>query len=518
MTERQGPGKVLFLVSLFGVFSVIVAAPLVAAFWPEDSSVWRALPDLLSSWPAWRLMGGSLIMALGAALGATLLGAPAGHALRYLSPRTRRVFLALLLLPIAAPSYVMAVAWIELAGHGGLLRQWIEIPLYNRAGAAFVLSCVYFPIPLLATLAAAQRIVPALEEAACLHAGAMRTFFRITVPLAAPGTAAGATCVLLLSLLSFSIPSLYQVPVYTSEIYERFSATHDAAGAAAAGGWLLAWIALGGWLIKQRFQTYWSHLRHAPVFAGPKTASASIARWSSAYCLVLFTITAALPLLAILCRTLPLASCAAAWNTARGEIACSLVVSLLTASAGVVLAFLLGRMRSRLLLLVSAAAFCVSGPVLGVGLIRFWNHEGIRATVYDGIAILVIAGVARFLVFPQIGIRSVFQQIPPCIEEAAAVHGVGSWRRTIHVVLPLMAPALALWWSLLFILAWGELDTAVLVAPPGWTPVSVRLFSLMHYGPSSMVAALSLVSTLVAITGAGGGFAAYHLLRRRIHG
>lgn len=518
MTEWKGPGKVLFSVCLFGVFSVIAGAPLVAAFWPEESSGWRALPELLCSRAAWRLMGGSLIMALGAALGATLLGAPAGHALRYVSPRTRRIFLALLLLPIAAPSYVMAVAWIELAGHGGLLRQWIEVPLYNRVGAAFVLSCIYFPIPLLATLAAAQRIVPALEEAARLHAGAIRTFIRVTVPLAAPGTATGAACVLLLSLLSFSIPSLYQVPVYTSEIYERFSATHDAAGAAAAGGWLLACMALGGWLVKKRFQTYWSHLRHAPVFAGPQTSSSKMARWSSAYCLVLFTITAALPLLAILLRALPLASCAAAWNTARGEIACSLVVSLLTATAGVILAFFLSRVRSGLLPWVSAAAFCVSGPVLGVGLIRFWNHEGIRATVYDGMAILVIAAVARYLVFPHAGIRSVFQQIPPCIEEAAAVHGIGTWRRTFHVVLPLMAPALALWWGLLFILAWGELDTAVLVAPPGWTPVSVRLFSLMHYGPNSMVAALSLVSTLFAIAGAGGGFAAYRLLRRRIHG
>jgi iron(III) transport system permease protein len=86
------------------------------------------------------------------------------------------------------------------------------------------------------------------------------------------------------------------------------------------------------------------------------------------------------------------------------------------------------------------------------------------------------------------------------------------------VVLPLLAPTLVLWWSLLFILAWGELDASVLVAPPGWTPVSVRLFSLMHYGPSSMVAALSLVSTLFALGGAGGGFLAYRLLRRQVYG
>jgi len=500
------------------VFSIIIAAPLIAAFWPEEGSAWRAVPDLLWNTATWRLMGGSLILAAGAALGATLLGAPAGHALRYLSPRARRVFLAMLLAPVAAPPYVMAVAWIELAGHGGLLQRWIEIPLYNRAGAAFVLSCVYFPIPMLATLAATQRIVPSLEEAARLHAGAAWAFFRVTVPLAAPGTAAGAACVLLLSLLSFSIPSLYQVPVYTSEIYERFSATHDSAGAAAAGGWLLACVALGAWLVKLRFQAYWDHLRHAPVFAGPQSASAGMVRWCMAYCLFLFVAAAALPLLAIVCRALPLASCVAAWNTARGEIACSLAVSLLTASAGVCLAFFLSRLRSGLLPLASAAAFCVSGPVLGVGLIRFWNHEGIRATVYDGLAILVVAEVARHLVFPHLGLRSAFRQLPPRIEEAAAVHGVRAWRRTFHLVLPLMAPSLALWWSLLFILAWGELDTAVLVAPPGWPPVSVRLFSLMHYGPSSMVAALSLVSTLFALAGAGGGFAAGHMLRRRIYG
>ena len=518
MTETRGFGAVFFPLGVLATFSIIVIAPLAAACWPEEGSLWNALPTLIGSGSTWKLMGSSLIIATGASLGATLLGAPAGHALRYVSPRVRGILLAGLFIPMAAPAHVMAVAWIELVGHGGLLASWIEIPFYNRAGVIFVLSSVYFPIPLFATLAASRRIPPALEEAARLHTGWIRAFLGVTVPLAATSTLAGGICVLLLTLLSFSIPSLFQVPVYTSDIYERFSATHDAAGAAAAGLCLLAFVSLIATIAVRRLHRHMGQLQHTPACMEPRQASRGAICLASTYCLALWAFTTMLPLLAVAVRALPPAACVAAWRTARGEIMCSLAVSVSVATGGIVLAFLLARIRGGMLPLLSAAAFCVSGPVLGVGLIRFWNHDGLRGMVYDGLAILVVAGMARHLVFPHLGLSIASSQLPACLEEAAAVHGVSKWRRTLCVVLPLLAPTLVLWWSLLFMLAWGELDASVLVAPPGWTPVSVRLFSLMHYGPSSMVAALSLVSTLFALGGAGGGFLAYRLLRRQVYG
>jgi preprotein translocase subunit SecD len=39
-------------------------------------------------------------------------------------------------------------------------------------------------------------------------------------------------------------------------------------------------------------------------------------------------------------------------------------------------------------------------------------------------------------------------------------------------------------------------ETTVLVAPPGWVPVSLRIFTLMHYGPAAAVSALALLQAL----------------------
>lgn len=51
----------------------------------------------------------------------------------------------------------------------------------------------------------------------------------------------------------------------------------------------------------------------------------------------------------------------------------------------------------------------------------------------------------------------------------------------------------------LFLLIMGELECIVLVAPPGWVPVSLRIFTLMHYGPTAMVSALALLQGLASL-------------------
>ena len=45
---------------------------------------------------------------------------------------------------------------------------------------------------------------------------------------------------------------------------------------------------------------------------------------------------------------------------------------------------------------------------------------------------------------------------------------------------------------LAFIFSFNELTMMVLVSPPGVSTLPVRLFSTVHYGPDSLLAALSL--------------------------
>ena len=500
------------------LFFTVTAAPLAAAFWPE-TGLRESLRAIAGDRAAWRLLGRSAAIAAGTALGASLLGIPAGYLSRYLSPRFRAGGLMLLSLPLILPRYVFALAWIEILGAGGLFGRWISFPLYTPWGVIFVLSTALYPIPMWATAALIERIPRGIEEAARLYGGGRRALMHILLPLAAPGIALGAGAVFLLALLSFAIPSLYQVSVYPVEVYERFSTFHDTASALAAGLPLLGFGVLFHilWRHASRRWTSWSRPKNAvPLFL----ASPRGIRMAWGYAAALGAATLLLPLYALIRQAWPPGALWQAWRTAQDEILTSLFLATTAATAGTGLALCLtapAARRKELLPLVSAAAFLVSGPVFGVGLIRLWNHHGFPGWVYDSVFILLLACLGRYLVFAHYGLGLAVRQCDPRLEEAAAVHGAGGLRRFWAIRLPILAPALALWWGVLFILAWGELDTVVLVAPPGWTPLPVRIFSLLHYGPSQTVAALCLASALSVAGPALAGLWVWRWSRKRAH-
>ena len=70
---------------------------------------------------------------------------------------------------------------------------------------------------------------------------------------------------------------------------------------------------------------------------------------------------------------------------------------------------------------------------------------------------------------------------------AAALSGASWYRQALGIYLPLCLPWLAGIWGLSFLLAFGEVDATLLVMPPGVTTLPVRIFGLMHYGPSELV-------------------------------
>jgi iron(III) transport system permease protein len=84
--------------------------------------------------------------------------------------------------------------------------------------------------------------------------------------------------------------------------------------------------------------------------------------------------------------------------------------------------------------------------------------------------------------------------------DAASLDGAGMWRKVAHVHLPLHWRSVVVAWLVAFVLAAGELSATVLVAPPGVTPLAVRIFNLVHYGVDDQLAGLVLfVWTIVLV-------------------
>jgi putrescine transport system permease protein len=158
------------------------------------------------------------------------------------------------------------------------------------------------------------------------------------------------------------------------------------------------------------------------------------------------------------------------------------------------------------------------GPAVAIAVIAAWNHDGWRSAVYDGPQVLVLACAARLVMVVAIVLAASRASLAREWDEAARVFGVASWRRHLWIALPASAPALIAAWGVAFVLSAREADAGVLVAPPGFTTIAVRLLALMHYGPSASVAGLSLLLVALTIVSAAAVAALAVLTLRWVYG
>ncbi|MGY1438321.1 ABC transporter permease [Streptomyces reniochalinae] len=158
-------------------------------------------------------LGLSLRIAVLATLLATAFGTVAAFALARYRFRGKSATNALIFLPMAMPEVVMAASLGTL-----FLNMRIEFGFWTIL-IAHVMFCLSFVV--VAVKARVMSMDPRLEEAARdLYAGPFQTFWRVTLPLAAPGIAAGAMLSFALSFDDFIItqfnagPSTVTFPMF----------------------------------------------------------------------------------------------------------------------------------------------------------------------------------------------------------------------------------------------------------------------------------------------------------------
>jgi len=153
--------------------------------------------------------------------------------------------LALSVIPLIAPPFIGAYAWVMILGNNGIVTQLMmeylgvrPPPIYGPWGVTIALALSYLPYLFLmvqGTLAAGD---PAIEEAARMTgASAWRIVRTITLPLAMPAIAAGMLVVFIKSLGDFGVPSILggEMQVLPTLIYYQINGFFNLnAGAAIA--------------------------------------------------------------------------------------------------------------------------------------------------------------------------------------------------------------------------------------------------------------------------------------------
>jgi molybdate transport system permease protein len=159
---------------------------------------WTTLPGRLAEPAVLAALRLSLLTATLATALCLVLGVPLAWLLARADFAGRRVVRALVTVPLVLPPVVGGVALLLVFGRRGLIGGWLDSTFgitlpFSTAGVVLAEAFVAMPFLIIAVEGALRGADIRYEEAAAsLGAGRWTTFTQVTLPLVAPGIAAGA--------------------------------------------------------------------------------------------------------------------------------------------------------------------------------------------------------------------------------------------------------------------------------------------------------------------------------------
>ncbi|WP_426513962.1 ABC transporter permease [Dactylosporangium sp. McL0621] len=189
---RQAPLGLLLPAALGLAFLVLPLAGLLIR------APWSTLPQRLATPGLLTALWLSLQCATLATVLCLLLGVPLAWLLARVEFPGRRLVRAFVTVPLVLPPVVGGVALLLVFGRRGLLGEWLDTTFgftlpFTTTGVVVAEAFVAMPFLIIAVEGALRGADRRYEEAAAtLGAGRWTTFTHVTLPLVAPGVAAGA--------------------------------------------------------------------------------------------------------------------------------------------------------------------------------------------------------------------------------------------------------------------------------------------------------------------------------------
>jgi len=159
---------------------------------------WSTLPERLTEPGILAALRLSLLTASLATLACVVLGVPLAWLLARASFPGRRLVRALVTVPLVLPPVVGGVALLLVFGRRGLLGAWLDSTFgvtlpFTTTGVVIAEAFVAMPFLVISVEGALRGADARYEEAAAtLGASRWTAFRRVTLPMIAPGVAAGA--------------------------------------------------------------------------------------------------------------------------------------------------------------------------------------------------------------------------------------------------------------------------------------------------------------------------------------
>ena len=439
-------------------------------------------------------------------------------------------------LPFFVPGLLETIAWIMLLSpNTGTINVWLRalfglqgapFNVYTLGGMIWVMSLGSTSFIFLLVVNALRNMDASLEESArASGAGAVRVALTVTLPLVAPIILSAGMLSFIRAMDAFETPVLLGLPakvfVFSNRIFAAVQYDYPVNyGLATALGvsffaLMIALIIVQNKILKGKDFS----IVTGKGFRPRVVRLGGFKYVTLAFCLVYFVIATALPLSQVFIGSFLKVFSLPRWDlfTFDNYLAIlsdltlwrGLINTFIVCGAAAAITVLLCTMVAyittrtqyigrRALDLISWLPWAIPGIVAGLGML--WAYITLPFPLYGTLVLLVIVLMTTGLPLGTRLMSGVMVQLGRELEESSRVHG-GSWPYTFtHIIAPLLKPALAGAFLLLFVGFSRAVSATILFVGPGTELLAVTLFSYSQAGRFQIVSALAIVLMVINVT------------------
>jgi iron(III) transport system permease protein len=439
-----------------------------------------------------------------------------------------------LLLPLAAPAYLLAYTYTEMLDYFGPVQTglrylfgWTSVRDYwfpeirSLWGAAVMLLLVLYPyVYLLARVAFLEQSVCTIEASRCLGCNPWQSFFTVALPLARPAIIAGLALALMETLNDLGTVEYFGVNTFTTGIYRTWLGMGERAAAAQLAAFLMIFVLILIVLERrsrsaaQYYDSSSSFRRLTPFQLGfGRSILALIA------CLLPITLGFIIPglyLLQLTLNNLDSAFDGDFWDLAQH----SFILASITAIAAMLISLFMAygqRLQPNWLMKtairIAAMGYAIPGSVIAVGIlipvagldniIDGWMRSTFNIStgllLSGTIFALIFAYLVRFLAVAFGSVESSLNKIAPSLDDASRSLGYNSTSTLLKIHTPLMSGGLLTSAMLVFVDVMKELPATLVIRPFNFDTLGIRVYQYASDERLVEAAAPALAIVLVGI-------------------
>ena len=419
----------------------------------------------------------------------------------------RAVFEWALVLPLAVPAYVIGFAFLGLFDFPGPIQTFLRHRLgfaggvdpRGYGGVVTVMTLVFYPyVYLLARAAFAEQGAATLETARSLGCGRLRAFRTITLPMARPALAAGASLAMMEALADFGTVSTFGYRTLSEAIYRVWYGMFDRIAATQLASVLLV-FALGLMLVERglRGRARFGQSRRRGHGVIPTPLHGMQAAAATALCGGVLALAFLLPVAQLVAWAGPLLL---VWPPVPNfgailgrSVALAGGAALCVVALAVILAYAVRLHRTasvRLATQFAAMGYALPGSVIAVGVLlpmAWLDHvlvSGVERLLGRPLGLVLIGSMAGLLFaytvrFLAVGLQTVdasLTRVPRRLDDAARSLGQRAGGLLWRVHVPLLRRGLLTAFILVFVETMKEMPATLLLRPFGVNTLAVQVW------------------------------------------